>query len=134
MTWKLTRGLKAKAVYQDPDTGRWISRIYGKNDPQGIATILIREREENRQIIEVGRQTEIKLDRLQVVVDQMIQQHLVCNGLIYRHNRWQFVANLKHPLTPNERNLIRRTKAKIRIAQTNSEPPTAEIPPFERTR
>ena len=41
MTWQLTRGLKAKAVNQDPDTDRWISRIYGKDDAQSIATFFI---------------------------------------------------------------------------------------------
>jgi hypothetical protein len=113
MHWQLTRGNNAKLVYQDPDTGRFVTRIFRGDDyAKGAAAVLIRQREENRRIIEEGKETEHKLNSLEQIVNQIIQQHLICSGFIYRHNRWQRVKNLKQPLTQEERNLIRRTKSK----------------------
>ena len=101
-------------MYQEPDTGRFISRIFrGEDDPRGAATVLIQQREDNKKIIELGREIEIKLNRLQAIVDQMIEQHLICTGYIHRCGRWQLTSRLHHSLTPDERNLIRRIKAKV---------------------
>jgi hypothetical protein len=52
------------------------------------------------------------VDRLEVVINHIIEQTLICQGYILRQGIWQDVKRLNRPLSPEEKNHIRRIKRK----------------------
>ncbi len=124
MVWQLTRGGNAKLIHIDPHTDRVSTRIFRTGPIARTAILeLHQQRDRNQRAIVEAQVAEAKLNRLEFIADQMIEQHFICSGHIFRHSKWQPVSRLNQPLVPTERNLIRRIKSKVfqKEAMTNNQ-------------
>lgn len=85
--------------------------------------------------IDAENQIDQNLDRLSQLVDQIVEESLICQGMVRRKGVYQLVSRLNHPLTNEEKANIRRVKFKakprsfeeLKGRQSEIETPAASI-------
>ncbi len=92
--------------------------------------------------IDAENQIDQNLDRLSQLVDQIVEESLICQGMVRRKGVYQLVSRLNHPLTNEEKANIRRVKFKakprsfeeLKGRQSEIETPAASIATKESLR
>lgn len=113
MAWeKNTRG-KPRYVVKERIGGKVVSRPF-RTEEDAIAYKEIRDAKRKAVLKELEKETKLEsaLVELERLSNQIIEQTLVCRGVIRRAGVWQFVDRLNKPLTQEEKLYIRRIKAK----------------------
>ena len=64
--------------------------------------------------IAAENQIDQNLDRLSQLVDQIVEESLICQGMVRRKGVFQLVSRLNTPLTNEEKANIRRVKLKAK--------------------
>lgn len=113
MAWeKNTRG-KPRFVIKERIHGKVMSRPFrteadarAYQEAKQAKLRAIREELEDEMVIERA------MEAMEKMIDIVIEQTLVCRGMIRRGSEWQFVCRLKKPLTHEEKLYIRRIKSK----------------------
>ncbi len=92
--------------------------------------------------IDAENQIDQNLDRLSQLVDQIVEESLICQGMVRKKGVYQLVSRLNHPLTNEEKANIRRVKFKakprsfeeLKGRQSEIETPAASIATKESLR
>jgi hypothetical protein len=123
MELQMTKGENLRLVDQSLGSHQAKTKIIRRGRYHDMAVKEIKQqREESKEVIARSLALELKLNELEKIIDEVTQHQLICTGNIERKSVWQRTVRLNKPLTPDERNLVRRTKSKcIQIPITKSE-------------
>jgi DNA-binding transcriptional MerR regulator len=123
MELQMTKGENLRLVDQSLGSHQAKTKIIRRGRYHDMAVKEIKQqREESKEVIARSLALELKLNELETIITELTQNQLICTGNIERKSVWQRTVRLNKPLTPDERNLVRRTKSKcIQIPITKSE-------------
>ena len=113
MGWeKCTRG-QPRFVQKRRIGGKVTSQVLGYGEAGQQAE---KERKQSKQHLNDlkadEKQFQQRLDQAETLFAKATDQHMILNGFIQRNRAWQNVKRLNHPLTTEERALIRRVQRK----------------------
>ena len=85
-----------------------------KGDAKAYLKLKNDEIQVSKARIAAESQIDQNLDRLSQLVDQIVEESLICQGMVRRKGVFQLVSRLNNPLTNEEKANIRRVKFKAK--------------------
>ncbi len=113
MAWETTDTEQRRFVHKQRIQGIVTSRFFRSKEEADAYTSHRKELKSiEREFITKDLEAELREDRLLQLVDQFIEETLICRGMIKRKGVFQFTNRVNNPLTPEEKSRIRSVKAK----------------------
>ncbi len=129
MTWETTNTGQRRFVHKQRIQGKVTSRVFRSKEE---ADAYIAHRNElksiERELITKDIEADLRQDRLLQLVDQFIEETLICRGMIKRKGVFQFAKRVNNPVTPEEKSRIRSVKAKTITVHIPSNWPDQSFP------
>ena len=85
-----------------------------KGDAKAYLKLKNNEIQVSKARIAAENQIDQNLDRLSRLVEQIVEESLICQGIVRRKGVFQLVSRLNNPLTNEEKANIRRVKLKAK--------------------
>jgi acetolactate synthase regulatory subunit len=113
MTFKFTSSGRLRYTVKQRINRKVITRYFSTAQAaRQYRAELDTEKQRVKTIIDSEMELENRLNQLEELVDQITDQHMVCQGFIRRKGGWIGVKAIRTPLTHDEKLHIRRIKAK----------------------